>query len=422
MVCVEVPYEEEGRCGVLQIGDRILAINDWCTASGTAEEANYIIRHASGPLNLTVEFDVMETVLPSSGIFTVKLAKRGQNLGITLNNSATGHKGESVTVKDIRLGSVSHRCGSIQPDDQILSIDNIPLDTCTVDEAIRLLQKSSDIIKLRVKKNYTPFDDMEPATNTVVYTVELSRKGGPLGVTVASTDDNVDPIVISHLAPGGIAEKTGALHVGDRILAINGHSLNGKRVSEAVQLMKQNKDTVSFKIARFVLDHSRYGHHGHILTRGLLMDRPVMVDHYLDMDADGKLGTPVQSIDSAVESLEDSPLAECQQPCTSSSNRNSQNSNSKASSVSGGGGGTMDAAPFAEDLHIQLHKTLSTLKSAGSSSTGSSGQTSHGCRSEVSSSVSMAPTEDEQHYVQLGGESCPCKTHSNCDQQSHQDW
>lgn len=53
-------------------------------------------------------------------------------------------------------------------------------------------------------------------------------------------------------------------------------------------------------------------------------------------DTSDKLGTPVQSIDSAVESLEDSPLTESQHP-SSSSNRNSQNSNSKSSSISGAG-------------------------------------------------------------------------------------
>lgn len=45
------------------MGDRILTINDWCATGGTAEEANYIIRHATGPLTLTVEFDVIGELL-----------------------------------------------------------------------------------------------------------------------------------------------------------------------------------------------------------------------------------------------------------------------------------------------------------------------------------------------------------------------
>lgn len=67
-----------------------------------------------------------------------------------------------------------------------------------------------------------------------------------------------------------------------------------------------------------------------------------------------------------------------------------------------------------EDLSLQLHKTLSTLKG------GSVASTSQGSRSEASSAASNAPTEDD-HYVQLGGESCPCQSHSHVSQ-SQEEW
>jgi len=44
------------------------------------------------------------------------------------------------------------RCGSIQVGDQIHLIDDIPLDTCTLDEAMRLLQRSARIVKLVIIK------------------------------------------------------------------------------------------------------------------------------------------------------------------------------------------------------------------------------------------------------------------------------
>lgn len=47
------------RSGILQIGDRILAINEYCLDSISAEDANQFIRQSIGPLTLTVEFDVM---------------------------------------------------------------------------------------------------------------------------------------------------------------------------------------------------------------------------------------------------------------------------------------------------------------------------------------------------------------------------
>lgn len=100
-----------------------------------------------------------------------------------------------------------YRCGSIQPGDQLLSIDNIPLDACTVDESVRLLQSSSDVVKIRIKKPASGVDLPESAPKTVVYSVELSRKNGPLGITIAGVDDRSEPIIISQLTKGGLAER-----------------------------------------------------------------------------------------------------------------------------------------------------------------------------------------------------------------------
>ena len=44
--------------------------------------------------------------------------------------------------------------------------------------------------------------------------------------------------------------RTGALHVGDRLLAINGVSLRGKTLTDAVHLLQNAGDTVTVKITR----------------------------------------------------------------------------------------------------------------------------------------------------------------------------
>ena len=46
------------------------------------------------------------------------------------------------------------------------------------------------------------------------------------------------------------AHRTGALHVGDRLLAINGVSLRGKTLTDAVHLLQNAGDTVTLKITR----------------------------------------------------------------------------------------------------------------------------------------------------------------------------
>uniref|UniRef100_A0A183IV53 Glutamate receptor-interacting protein 2 n=1 Tax=Soboliphyme baturini TaxID=241478 RepID=A0A183IV53_9BILA len=307
-------YIEKGspadRSEVLQVGDRVLAINDYTTNAGTSDEANNLLKRLNGAVVLVVEFDVIESVLPNSGIFTVKLAKRKQNLGVIISSNTSGHKGEPVVVSDVRIGSVAHRCGSIFPGDQLISIDNIPLDTCTVEEAVRLLQRSSDIVKLRVKKNSSLEEDGSFG-QTVVYSIELNRKGGQLGITIAGTDERNTPIFISQLALGGLAEKTGALHVGDRLLAINGHSLKGKRVSEAIELLQQSADIITLKVAHFVFDHPRFCYYVPIGSEAL--SHHLLECGYKYENVSDKLCTPVQSVDSAVESLDESPMLDLRQ-------------------------------------------------------------------------------------------------------------
>ncbi len=49
--------------------------------------------------------------------------------------------------------------------------------------------------------------DEEPDPDTITYSVELEKKGGPLGVTISGTEEPYDPIIISGLSEGGLAEK-----------------------------------------------------------------------------------------------------------------------------------------------------------------------------------------------------------------------
>ena len=43
--------------------------------------------------------------------------------------------------------------------------------------------------------------------NSITYTVELQRFGGPLGITISGTEEAFDPIIISGLTENGLAER-----------------------------------------------------------------------------------------------------------------------------------------------------------------------------------------------------------------------
>ncbi|XP_063303127.1 glutamate receptor-interacting protein 1 isoform X10 [Pelobates fuscus] len=246
---VDSPAE---RCGVLQVGDRVIAINGVQTEDSTFEEANQLLRDSTiaGKVTLEIEFDVAESVIPSSGTFHVKLPKKHNvELGITISSPSSRKPGDPLVISDIKKGSVAHRTGTLELGDKLLAIDNIRLDNCSMEDAVQILQQCEDLVKLKIRKDEDNSDEQE-STGAIIYTVELKRYGGPLGITISGTEEPFDPIIISSLTKGGLAERTGAIHIGDRILAINSNSLKGKPLSEAIHLLQMAGETVTLKIKK----------------------------------------------------------------------------------------------------------------------------------------------------------------------------
>ncbi|XP_034446870.1 glutamate receptor-interacting protein 2-like isoform X3 [Hippoglossus hippoglossus] len=244
------PDSPAERCGLLQVGDRLLSINGILTEDGTLEEAHQLLRDSAlaNKVTVDVEFDVAESVVPSSGTFHVKLPKRrGVELGITI--SASKKPGKPLIISDIRKGSIAHRTGTLEPGDRLLAIDSVRLENCTMEDAMHVLQQAEDMVKLRIQKDEDNIDELE-MSGSIIYTVELKRYNGPLGITISGTEEPFDPIVISGLTRKGLAERTGAIHIGDRVLAINGVSLKGKPLSEAIHHLQMAGESVTLKIKK----------------------------------------------------------------------------------------------------------------------------------------------------------------------------
>ncbi|XP_062854846.1 glutamate receptor-interacting protein 2a isoform X5 [Trichomycterus rosablanca] len=297
------------RCGLLQVGDRVLSINGVPTEDGTLEEANQLLRDAalSNQVSLEVEFDVAESVVPSSGTFQVKLPKRrGVEVGITISSSK--RPGRPLIISEIKRGSIAHRTGTLEPGDRLLAIDNVKLEHCGIEEAMAVLQQAEEMVRLRVQKDEDNLDELE-SSGSVIFTVELRRHGGPLGITISGTEEPFNPVLISNLTPHGLAHRTGALHVGDRVLAINTVSLKGKPLSEAIQLLQTSGDVVTLKIQKRpepVLDSDS----GSLLMTGSFLsdedDHAHSLGRYKHPDFH-RLATPA-SLDSAMDSWDSSAL------------------------------------------------------------------------------------------------------------------
>uniref|UniRef100_A0A8C1HVL2 Glutamate receptor interacting protein 1 n=1 Tax=Cyprinus carpio carpio TaxID=630221 RepID=A0A8C1HVL2_CYPCA len=304
------PDSPAERCGILQIGDRILSINGIPTEDSTLEETNQLLRDSSitSKVTLEIEFDVAESVIPSSGTFHVKLPKKpGVELGITISSPSSRKPGDALIISDIKKGSVAHRTGTLELGDKLLAIDNIRLDNCSMEDAVQILQQCEDLVKLKIRKDEDNSDEQE-SSGAIIYTVELKRFGGPLGITISGTEEPFDPIIISSLTKGGLAERTGAIHIGDRILAINSNSLKGKPLSEAIHLLQMAGESVTLKIKK----QGELASPKQPSVTGRLNDLSDMED---DGQAGQKLGklsdiysTTIPSVDSAVESWDGSAI------------------------------------------------------------------------------------------------------------------
>ncbi|XP_059712559.1 glutamate receptor-interacting protein 2 isoform X7 [Haemorhous mexicanus] len=300
------PDSPAERCGLLQVGDRVLSINGIATEDGTMEEANQLLRDAAltNKVVLEIEFDVAESVIPSSGTFHVKLPKkRGVELGITIS-SASRKLGDPLIISDIKKGSVAHRTGTLEPGDKLLAIDNIRLDNCSMEDAVQILRQCEDLVKLKIRKDEDNSDEQE-TTGAIIYTVELKRYGGPLGITISGTEEPFDPIVISGLTKRGLAERTGAIHVGDRILAINNVSLKGKPLSEAIHLLQMAGETVTLRI-------KKQTEKSYPKKSGSINEVSDPEDELTDSQKTSKLSeiysTTIPSVDNTVESWDGSAI------------------------------------------------------------------------------------------------------------------
>ncbi|XP_075970161.1 glutamate receptor interacting protein isoform X3 [Anticarsia gemmatalis] len=297
------------RSGCLQIRDRVMSINGH--ENLTVDVANEILQrrndsHNPKYLTLNVEFSMPNTIEASSGVFNVKLAKTTAGLGVTI----TGCKQkllsneEPMVISDIKPGSVAHRSGALAPGDQLLAINGQPLHNLSLDTAFNILQNSpDDIITLKIRKRdltedwsnihkhnakltLQSFSNIETKAvvhsgedsghhtespnnsakesershassnengNTAVFAVELiKQESGPLGLTIAGSEDVTQPILLSGLVEGGVAEKCGKLAIGDELLSINGESVLNKPLSEAIKLLQQSGQRVQLQLCRKV--------------------------------------------------------------------------------------------------------------------------------------------------------------------------
>uniref|UniRef100_A0A1A9X5H1 PDZ domain-containing protein n=1 Tax=Glossina brevipalpis TaxID=37001 RepID=A0A1A9X5H1_9MUSC len=146
------------RCGCIQKGDRIVAINKMYNLEVQTMRqllGDVGTRPSHNPANwleLEIEFDMPDTVVPSSGVFNVKVVRSGKaGLGLSVNGSSHG----GFVIADVKPGSPAHRTGSLRSGDILLAVDNHPIQHFSVDTLLKE-GTTSDFTTLTVKRVMLP--------------------------------------------------------------------------------------------------------------------------------------------------------------------------------------------------------------------------------------------------------------------------
>ncbi|XP_062539767.1 glutamate receptor-interacting protein 2 isoform X2 [Armigeres subalbatus] len=177
-----VPDSVAERSGCLQKGDRILAVNKMYNLDantirqvlgdfGPKTAANHYHNQpqTTNWVELELEFDVADAVIPSSGVFNIKLIRQNKcGLGITVNGNSHG----SFVISEVKPGSAAHRTGSLRAGDVLLAVDNHPVQHYNLD--LLLKESKNEYITLTVKRNSLPdfLFDAQQKTNLLYGSTE----------------------------------------------------------------------------------------------------------------------------------------------------------------------------------------------------------------------------------------------------------
>ncbi|XP_046743598.1 glutamate receptor-interacting protein 2 isoform X2 [Diprion similis] len=175
------------RSGVLLPGDKVLAINRRMLRDLQPAEVAALLE--ASQVELVTEYKVGGAVVPSSGVFTVRVARPlgGQpDLGLTVN--------EDLAIAEVRRGSLAHRTGSLAPGDRLLAIDGQKLNSGDLRQAAQLLHRpGSSVVALTIRKPDMVTDARE--SNTGNDTMQPQYSGGNLRSareSLPSVDSAVD--------------------------------------------------------------------------------------------------------------------------------------------------------------------------------------------------------------------------------------
>ncbi|XP_014094810.1 patj homolog [Bactrocera oleae] len=126
--------------------------------------------------------------------------------------------------------------------------------TTTEDE--RFIYRSDDISKRPPMAVPTiDLDELLALPETEKLQVELTKDMNGLGITIAGyvcEKEELSGIFVKSVSPGSAADMSGRIRVNDRIIEVDGQSLQGFSNHQAVELLKKSGQVVNLRLERYL--------------------------------------------------------------------------------------------------------------------------------------------------------------------------
>lgn len=228
-------------------GDRILEVNGISMDGLTKQQASDLLRKAPPITNLLMErnaaFDNL--VLPESDFFTVELHKKQSGYGLNLTG---GPEIDGVYVKQVQRDSAADNDGRIKKGDRLITINGRNVENATRQKCTEMLKLSQNIAVLHLERCVVG-DDLPPL-DTVRPVVKLTKGESGFGMSLTGGTE-IGGIFVKALMAGGAAEKDGRILIGDRVVEMDGVSLDGFTRQQATELLKNSAPTATFVLERY---------------------------------------------------------------------------------------------------------------------------------------------------------------------------
>ncbi|XP_072038389.1 multiple PDZ domain protein-like [Amphiura filiformis] len=147
--------------------------------------------------------------------------EEGQGLGLTVAGGIDQEVKE-ISVHRVIPGGLADRDGRVQRGDRVLSVNGKVLKDATHAQALSYLKDDRPDVVLVVSRPLELEEDEEADDNTI--DIEMAKGAAGLGFSVEggkSSPKGDVPITVKKIFMGGVADRSGLLHVGDEIVEVN---------------------------------------------------------------------------------------------------------------------------------------------------------------------------------------------------------